>query len=274
MNVELEIKKAITTSVELVGNLDKFISQCDRISKASKEKILDNLYSHAYFAGGMYRSLFTRQPINDYDIFFDKLEAGQEVVFLLGNTRMSEFTRSLTGNGNLNVNGAKYSFNIVMAAAPKVMVERLFDFSFNRHYFLFKDGSHDFDLKTFRKEGHYCYTGNEIDLRLLGLKRYFYFLGKGFKIEPKSMLPVFYIAESERLPYGAYQRLLGDGAVSRLISNGKYKLPPFRYSDYPMYQAVKNSAARTVTGTSLTEWAFSGTDLIYNNWATIFDTTT
>ncbi len=151
-----------------------------------KEEAAKRFYfisENTYFAGGMFRSIFTSSKINDYDIFFNSLDAVLEFkhMFFLDGKWFNE--SNITKNGNISLvlkkNFPKVSFNTVVSDVPEKLLNT-FDFSFNKHYFCPLSYKMRFDIDTFKKIGSLTsYGPDKVGLFYRLIK----FYEQGFKIK-------------------------------------------------------------------------------------------
>jgi len=181
----------------------RFASFCNALdAKYSKEEasqIKHFLLQNTVFAGGVFRSVFTRMPVNDIDVWFTSLDAALEFKdrfmkpHVLPKGQKPLFLESdITHHGTFNWYGPSrkdppLSFITKGAAAPMTLISE-FDFSFNQHYFNQSTYEMSFDVDTFNKIGEYnlkCKTWKD-KVRLF--KRALRFMNDGFKIQDSSLL--------------------------------------------------------------------------------------
>ena len=150
-----------------------FIESYSKFVNNKKEAIAFEsfLLENTYFAGGVFRSIFTNSAVNDIDLFFRNEDALDE--FLFKATKQFRFFDKVTTNGSFGKD--KLSFITSQSGNPDDVTGN-FDFSFNRHYFVLNSYKMCFEVDTFNKLGYVTNLSNPEKI----YKRYIRFLEEGF----------------------------------------------------------------------------------------------
>ncbi len=174
------------------SNLKKFSIELEKhYGKKEADELSCFLLQNTYFAGGLFRSIFTDLPVNDVDIFFRSEDACVEfkTKFLqpLSIFTDENITRNETFIYKFGTKRQPYlSFITRDCGTPNKMLSG-FDFTFNMHYYSVQDGGFSFDLDTFSKMGRVNnYTTNAINT----LFRAFQFTRDGFQMEQDELMYV------------------------------------------------------------------------------------
>ncbi len=176
-----KIDKALTLCEE--SYKDFFCVLDSNYSKEEASKLKYFFLENTVFAGGLFRSIFTDQPVNDVDIFFTTEDAAIEFqhMFLKDNKIFNK--NDITSNGTYM--WKKLSFITRKVGEGKQLLES-FDFTFNRHLFKLNSFEMYFDTDTFEKKGRVLFAkdSHPINLYIRALR----FNTEGFKITKESML--------------------------------------------------------------------------------------
>lgn len=175
-----KINKAIDLCTEV------FTAFTDLLDKKLPEKealeMTNFLTNNTYFAGGMFRSIFTDTEINDIDVFFKSKKAADKFkhTFLKPNKIFSENDITKNHTFKFKLKGFKPLTFITSNAGTPDEVLNTFDFTFNKHFFDVNSFDMRFDVNTFNKSG---FIGDNVSNPLKLYFRALRFLKEGFTIE-------------------------------------------------------------------------------------------
>jgi len=176
-----KINEAINLCQTELRKFFEYLEENINDDKKVKE-LITLISSESYFAGGVFRSVFTDTEVQDLDIFFRSEEA--VVVFkdfFLMNKDIFP-SEMISANGTFSFqtskSSPKLSFNTKTTGQPKDVVNE-FDFTFNRHYYCVQNGECGFDVDTFEKNGTLLKWEHQPINTLL---RFLRFLEEGFQM--------------------------------------------------------------------------------------------
>jgi hypothetical protein len=201
-------KKLINESIMLCNDaLEAFYKTTDQETDKGVKKALDSLVEqNGYFAGGMFRSIFSGTPVNDLDFFFEFPEAAEEfaslMMFKAQSLKCPVITSNLTFNFDLNIKGQKQCFSVITHLSQEMNdITREFDVTANMNAFKPSTFEMKFNRGTFEKK----FIVRQIKDPFSTFNRVVRFMNAGFTVNPSSL-----------------RRIIGDMDVrSREVSNQK-----------------------------------------------------
>jgi len=253
-----EHKEKIDKAIDLCEkSLDAFMEHFARCSsKEEAEDFKAFLLRETYFAGGLFRSIFTESNINDIDIYFRSKNSILEFKHRLLKMETPVFTESsITKRGTYVYHGFAFegvglpiTFITYQAGDPSFLI-REFDYTFNQHFFSLNDFKLYFDISTFDKMGHAV-----AHVKLLPnpeqeyanvILRGFRFNNEGFKIDINSLKGVLRNLNPKASNLGNFES-----------SSGRFTRKPFMikggYSEHHYFNY----------GREKQEYAFTGADFV------------
>lgn len=150
-------KEKIKTAIDLCEKrFYSFIARMEEVDKENAAILKTFLISNTFFAGGVFRSTFTNNKVNDIDIFFKSEKA---VVQFLHYIRMAPKIASLftvTSNATFIFASPNDEPDVAFITKNPGDVNdtmQRFDFSFNQHYYDMSEFKMNFNVDTFNKIG-------------------------------------------------------------------------------------------------------------------------
>lgn len=164
------------------SSLQEFFTELDKALPNEKERELfkHHILTKTYFAGGVFRSIFTKNDVNDLDIFFED----DDSALLFAHTVMSNNNLSslFTKTDLYTFNYKKLSFITNNTGKPSVVLDS-FDVTLNMHYYKYFSKEMRFNKSSFDKRGVVninCPDYHTNPIRLF--KRVLRFVQEGFNI--------------------------------------------------------------------------------------------
>ncbi len=187
MEIPKEDKDKIDRAMKLCeSKLRSFFNYLDKnLPEEEAYAFQELILNQTFFAGGVFRSIFTNTPVNDIDIFFKSEEAVLAFKHLVLSSGVKLFSK-VTENHSFNFKvptGMVLSFVTIRPNNPQDMIKD-FDFSFNQHFYDMKEMLFSFQRDTFSKIGVVL---ENVSFKKAVLFRAFRFLNEGFKIESSSL---------------------------------------------------------------------------------------
>jgi len=152
------------------------------------------LYENTFFAGGVFRSIFTNTKVNDIDIYFSSKHAAMTFKHIVASDKNLLKLFEVTTNDTFKVLASDtpttlpvVTFITSKAGKPDEVI-RTFDFTFNQHYFSLPNFAMRFNIQTFKKCGNVNYFAPSSSIENVAtLQRAHRFLQDGFRIGATSM---------------------------------------------------------------------------------------
>jgi len=184
--MDKEHKKKVNEALKLCESSMQYVfEQVDKWTEDKKraKEIQQFLLQNTFFAGGLFRSIFTGMPVNDIDVFFDNEDAVFQFRHICATDLKALFKneKTLSGQFTYYIKRAKspdISFITSYAGPPKVVCNH-FDYTFNQHYFSMRDYDMMIDIGTFAKEGQLVKLEGD---PVANMGRAMRFMSEGFKL--------------------------------------------------------------------------------------------
>lgn len=159
MKIKDEHRKKINTALDLCeSSFNAFVAYVKTKDKELAPKLSEFLLKNTFFAGGLFRSTFTDEKVNDVDIYFKSEGAVLEFQHLIFSSKFQIFSKDRITNNqtfiwiNTENKNMPVTFITNQVGEPEDIISD-FDFSFNQHYFSLFSYNMSFDVDTFSKKG-------------------------------------------------------------------------------------------------------------------------
>lgn len=159
----------------------------DLLKRFKKSKDIQNLLiRNTFFAGGVFRSSFTKTPVSDIDIYFKNTESIATFLDFVFSSGLAPYKMVETKRGTLNFTDNPCSLITSVYGKPTKVLES-FDFTFNSHFYDAWTGDFSINTAVFKKQGHILQGKNSVQTSAGCLNRAFRFLNEGFKIDREDL---------------------------------------------------------------------------------------